>query len=123
MNYSMPFPLVVADGRAPGQIVISANASVYEFNPYEFGSWDEQVNLLSWVKIYTDEPGLCLYPCCLSRIESHQWTADRWLDLCDRIRQCGIHNRNIVKSIQQRPGANQWLFLLHHHIRHHVGLG
>lgn len=43
MNYSMPFPLVVSDGRAPGTIVIPANATVYEFNPYEFGSWDEQV--------------------------------------------------------------------------------
>lgn len=44
MNYSMPFPIIVADGRAPGTIVATANATVYEFNPYEFGSWDEQVN-------------------------------------------------------------------------------
>lgn len=35
-----PFPLIVADGRAPNEHVISINATVYEFNPYEFGSWD-----------------------------------------------------------------------------------
>ncbi|KAG5787451.1 hypothetical protein H9Q69_013483 [Fusarium xylarioides] len=35
-----PFPILVADGRAPGERVISLNATVYEFNPYEFGTWD-----------------------------------------------------------------------------------
>lgn len=35
-----PFPILIADGRAPGQHVISLNATVYEFNPYEFGTWD-----------------------------------------------------------------------------------
>ncbi|KAI4204758.1 MAG: hypothetical protein LQ348_001233 [Seirophora lacunosa] len=35
-----PFPVLVADGRAPGESLISGNATVYEFNPYEFGSWD-----------------------------------------------------------------------------------
>lgn len=43
MNFSMPFPLVVTDGRAPGMAIATANATVYEVNPYEFGSWDEQV--------------------------------------------------------------------------------
>lgn len=33
-------PIVVADGRAPGENVVSNNATVYEFNPWEFGSWD-----------------------------------------------------------------------------------
>lgn len=37
---STPFPILVADGRAPGERVISLNATVYEFNPYELGTWD-----------------------------------------------------------------------------------
>ncbi|ROT43641.1 hypothetical protein SODALDRAFT_269732 [Sodiomyces alkalinus F11] len=35
-----PFPILVADGRAPGERIISLNATVYEFNPFEIGSWD-----------------------------------------------------------------------------------
>jgi lysophospholipase len=35
-----PFPVLVADGRAPGTAVISLNSTVYEFNPFELGSWD-----------------------------------------------------------------------------------
>ncbi|KAL9016152.1 MAG: hypothetical protein Q9185_006484 [Variospora sp. 1 TL-2023] len=35
-----PFPVLVADGRAPNELLISGNATVYEFNPYEFGTWD-----------------------------------------------------------------------------------
>ncbi|KAI5781958.1 lysophospholipase [Geopyxis carbonaria] len=38
-----PFPVVVADGRNPGETIISANATVYEFNPLEFGSFDPQL--------------------------------------------------------------------------------
>ncbi|KAF9517695.1 hypothetical protein BS47DRAFT_1359473 [Hydnum rufescens UP504] len=48
-GYGMPFPIIIADGRAPGevcyfldlhQIIIGTNATIYEFNPVEFGSWD-----------------------------------------------------------------------------------
>ncbi|KAF4981040.1 hypothetical protein FZEAL_3092 [Fusarium zealandicum] len=35
-----PFPILIADGRAPGERVISLNATVYEFNPFEIGTWD-----------------------------------------------------------------------------------
>ncbi|KAL2122816.1 hypothetical protein VTJ04DRAFT_3271 [Mycothermus thermophilus] len=35
-----PFPILVADARAPGVKEITLNASVFEFNPYEMGSWD-----------------------------------------------------------------------------------
>ncbi|KAJ4295932.1 Lysophospholipase 1 [Collariella sp. IMI 366227] len=35
-----PFPILVADARAPGEKIISLNATVFEFNPYEMGSWD-----------------------------------------------------------------------------------
>ena len=33
-------PILVADGRAPGETLIPGNTTVYEFNPFEFGSWD-----------------------------------------------------------------------------------
>ncbi|KAH7348273.1 lysophospholipase catalytic domain-containing protein [Rhexocercosporidium sp. MPI-PUGE-AT-0058] len=35
-----PFPVLVADARAPGTTIISLNSTVYEFNPFELGSWD-----------------------------------------------------------------------------------
>ncbi|RKL42815.1 Lysophospholipase [Fusarium oxysporum] len=38
-----PFPILVADGRAPGDRVISLNATVFEFNPFEFGTWDPTI--------------------------------------------------------------------------------
>lgn len=36
----MPYPIVVADGRAPGELIVSLNSSVYEFTAYEMGTWD-----------------------------------------------------------------------------------
>ncbi|OBT98654.1 Lysophospholipase 1 [Pseudogymnoascus verrucosus] len=39
-NGETPFPVIVADGRAPGDIIVSLNTTVYEFNPFEMGSWD-----------------------------------------------------------------------------------
>ncbi|OAA62649.1 lysophospholipase plb1 [Niveomyces insectorum RCEF 264] len=39
-NADTPFPILVADSRAPGTITIALNSTVYEFNPYEMGSWD-----------------------------------------------------------------------------------
>ncbi|KIV99337.1 uncharacterized protein PV09_08996 [Verruconis gallopava] len=38
-----PLPVVVADGRAPGELLVSLNATNYEFNPWEMGSWDPTV--------------------------------------------------------------------------------
>ncbi|EFQ27798.1 lysophospholipase catalytic domain-containing protein [Colletotrichum graminicola] len=37
---AQPFPILVTDGRAPGERIISLNATVYEFNPFELGTWD-----------------------------------------------------------------------------------
>ncbi|KAH7327419.1 lysophospholipase catalytic domain-containing protein [Rhexocercosporidium sp. MPI-PUGE-AT-0058] len=37
---SIPFPFLVADGRSPGTKIISLNSTVFEFNPFEMGSWD-----------------------------------------------------------------------------------
>lgn len=38
-----PLPLLVADGRAPGETVISTNSTVFEFNPWELGTWDPTI--------------------------------------------------------------------------------
>ena len=36
----IPLPILVADGRAPDETIVSLNSTVYEFNPWEMGSWD-----------------------------------------------------------------------------------
>ena len=36
----MPMPLLVADSRSPGESLAPGNTSVFEFNPFEFGTWD-----------------------------------------------------------------------------------
>lgn len=38
-----PLPILVADGRRPGEKVISLSSTVYEFNPWEMGSFDPTV--------------------------------------------------------------------------------
>ncbi|CAO1627995.1 unnamed protein product [Parajaminaea phylloscopi] len=38
-NAAYPFPIVIADQRNPGEILVHANTSIYEFTPYEFGTW------------------------------------------------------------------------------------
>lgn len=40
-NYPMPF--VVADGRNPGELLVGSNSTVYEFNPWEFGTFDPTI--------------------------------------------------------------------------------
>ncbi|KAH8899404.1 lysophospholipase [Thozetella sp. PMI_491] len=35
-----PFPILVADERAPGTTIVSLNATNFEFNPFEMGSFD-----------------------------------------------------------------------------------
>lgn len=40
----MPMPLVVADGRAPGEILIPENTTLFEFNPWEFGTFDPSLS-------------------------------------------------------------------------------
>lgn len=39
-NGEAPLPILVADGRAPGETIVSGNATIFEFNPWEMGSWD-----------------------------------------------------------------------------------
>ena len=35
-----PMPLLVADGRAPDELLVGGNATVFEFNPWELGTFD-----------------------------------------------------------------------------------
>jgi len=35
-----PFPILVADNRPPGMKAVTLSATVFEFNPFEMGSWD-----------------------------------------------------------------------------------
>ncbi|KAF1938816.1 hypothetical protein EJ02DRAFT_383050 [Clathrospora elynae] len=35
-----PMPILVADERSPNDIIVSLNATVFEFNPFEMGSFD-----------------------------------------------------------------------------------
>ena len=38
-----PMPFIVADGRRPGETLVSANTTVYSFNPWELGSEDPTI--------------------------------------------------------------------------------
>ncbi|EEP77630.1 lysophospholipase [Uncinocarpus reesii 1704] len=42
-NGDMPMPILVADGRNPGEKLIGGNATVFEFNPWEFGTFDPTI--------------------------------------------------------------------------------
>lgn len=42
-NHSMPLPVVVSVGRAPGTKVLSTNSTVFEFTPFHLGSWDPTI--------------------------------------------------------------------------------
>jgi lysophospholipase len=35
-----PMPILVADERSPGELIVSLNSTVFEFNPFEMGSFD-----------------------------------------------------------------------------------
>ncbi|KAL4895291.1 lysophospholipase catalytic domain-containing protein [Aspergillus ambiguus] len=39
----MPLPILVADGRSAGELIVGSNSTVYEFTPWEFGSFDPTV--------------------------------------------------------------------------------
>ena len=49
-NAEMPFPISVADGKYPGSTVVSTNSTIFEFNPFEMGSWDPTLNAFTDVK-------------------------------------------------------------------------
>ena len=36
----IPMPFLVSDSRSPGTEIVSLNSTLFEFNPFELGSWD-----------------------------------------------------------------------------------
>ena len=42
-NADAPMPILIADGRAPGETLIPGNTTVFEFSPFEFGTWDPTI--------------------------------------------------------------------------------
>ncbi|TKY85011.1 hypothetical protein EX895_006091 [Sporisorium graminicola] len=50
-NASMPFPLIIADEREPGELIIPRNTTIWEFSPYEFGSWNPNVSAFVPIEI------------------------------------------------------------------------
>jgi lysophospholipase len=44
-SYEQPYPIVVTDSRRPGEYIIFLNSSLYEITPYEFGTWDDRIDL------------------------------------------------------------------------------
>lgn len=48
---SMPFPIIIADEREPGELIIPRNTTIWEFNPYEFGSWNPNVSAFVPIEI------------------------------------------------------------------------
>lgn len=49
-NYEQPFPIICAIEKPPNQKQTSQNSHLFEFNPYEFGSWDSYLNAFAAVK-------------------------------------------------------------------------
>lgn len=49
-NHEMPFPLFTGIGRRPGTTVFHLNSTVFEFNPFEMGSFDPSVNSFTDIK-------------------------------------------------------------------------
>lgn len=39
-EFQQPFPVIISNLREPGVETTSVNSSLFEFTPYEFGSWD-----------------------------------------------------------------------------------
>ncbi|CAK7267899.1 Lysophospholipase 1 [Sporothrix epigloea] len=43
LSADTPFPILVADSRAPGTTIIALNSTVFEFNAFEMGTWDPTI--------------------------------------------------------------------------------
>jgi lysophospholipase len=44
VNGDTPLPILIANERAPGQLLIGGNATVFEFNPWELGTFDPSIH-------------------------------------------------------------------------------
>lgn len=66
-SYDMPFPIVIANGRTPGTLILNLNSTVFEISPYELGSWDPSLETMadvkyvgSYVEDGTNSTGKCM---------------------------------------------------------------
>lgn len=50
MNHDMPFPLFTGIGRKPDTTVFHLNSTIFEFNPFEMGSFDPSVNTFTDIR-------------------------------------------------------------------------
>ncbi|KDN46144.1 putative lysophospholipase [Tilletiaria anomala UBC 951] len=42
-SFAYPFPIVIADQRNPGELFIETTSPIWEFTPYEWGTWDDDI--------------------------------------------------------------------------------
>ncbi|CCK72421.1 uncharacterized protein KNAG_0K00530 [Huiozyma naganishii CBS 8797] len=49
-NAEMPFPISILDGEFPDEDMVHLNATVYEANPFEFGTWDSSLRSFTDIK-------------------------------------------------------------------------
>ncbi|KAH6662856.1 lysophospholipase [Halenospora varia] len=47
---NVPMPIIIADERDPGQLMIPSNATIFEFNPWEMGSYDPTIRAFAPLK-------------------------------------------------------------------------
>ncbi|KAF2670591.1 hypothetical protein BT63DRAFT_242241 [Microthyrium microscopicum] len=51
----IPMPVLVAGSRDPNEVIVPRNATIFEFNPWEMGSWDPHLYAMAPVK-YVGSP-------------------------------------------------------------------
>ncbi len=49
-EFDMPFPIIIGDGKKPGQLVIDLDSTILEMTPVEFGSWDPSLRSFADIK-------------------------------------------------------------------------
>lgn len=59
-NHDLPFPLILAEGQ-PGIVTVNySQSTVFEMNPYEFGTWDKSGNAFIDTKYLGSGQGKCV---------------------------------------------------------------
>lgn len=59
-DHSMPYPILVANGRTPGTTIINENSTVFEMGPYEMGSWDPSLRTFAQTKYIGSNDSGCV---------------------------------------------------------------
>lgn len=63
-RHEQPFPIIGAVEKAPTKVISSRDSHVFEFNPFEFGSWDSYLNAFVTLKYLGSSliDGRSIYP-------------------------------------------------------------